>query len=207
MTSVNRTLGAAALGAALLLCFGPLASQARAGYIVMLEEMGSDVVATGNGPIDLTGLTSAGTESQASFIWPARALIVIGPTSPTDVDIYTGFTGPTSFGSNVSPSADSGSGPTVGISGFLMDLFVPEGYFSNAPLSNTATFLDENFDSLDLTQGTYEWTWGTGPNQNFTLIIGAPGAAISEPASASLLGAALAGLLLMGTIRRTRPDA
>jgi hypothetical protein len=36
-------------------------SPALAGYIVTLQQVGPDVVATGSGPIDLTGLTSLGT--------------------------------------------------------------------------------------------------------------------------------------------------
>ena len=56
-----------------------------------------------------------------------------------------------------------------------------------------------------MTPGTYVWSWGDdGPNQNFVLIIGANAVLVPEPASAALLGMALAGLLLAGSIRRTR---
>ena len=48
------------------------------------------------------------------------------------------------------------------------------------------TFDNQTFASLGVTPGTYEWTWGTGPNQNFTVNIVA--AAVSEPASVLLLG-------------------
>ena len=55
--SLKRTANAALLGAALLFGSGPLASQAQAGYVVTLNEVGSDVVAKGEGAIDLAGLT------------------------------------------------------------------------------------------------------------------------------------------------------
>ena len=73
---------------------------------------------------------------------------------------------------------------------------MPTGYKLGKPLSNTATYLNQSFLSLGVTPGAYEWIWGTGENQNFTLVIGAPGAAIPELASLSLLGVMLAGLLL-----------
>jgi len=56
---VKQIAGTAALGAALLL--GPIALPAQAGYVVTLQEVGSNVVATGNGPIDLSKLSFATT--------------------------------------------------------------------------------------------------------------------------------------------------
>ncbi|HST29323.1 MAG TPA: hypothetical protein VLK27_00620 [Chthoniobacterales bacterium] len=45
--------------ATLAICIAsvPLIRPAQAGYIVTLQQLGPDVVATGSGPIDLTGLS------------------------------------------------------------------------------------------------------------------------------------------------------
>src|SRR3954464_1574763 len=94
MTFVKRIAGAAAVGATLLL--GPITSSAQAGYVVTLAEVGSDVVATGSGPIDLTGLTMTMTVPLAGFIIPASGTILSGASF---ADIYSGFSGLTSFGS------------------------------------------------------------------------------------------------------------
>jgi hypothetical protein len=55
--SLKQTANAALIGVALLFGSGPLASQAQAGYVVTLSEAGSNVVAKGEGAIDLAGLT------------------------------------------------------------------------------------------------------------------------------------------------------
>ena len=47
-----------ATGAAMLTGCGLVAAPAQAGYVVTLEQMGSNVVATGSGAVDLTGLTT-----------------------------------------------------------------------------------------------------------------------------------------------------
>ena len=109
------------------------------------------------------------------------------------------MTGPEGFGSGSLIFATSGSGDIVGVNGLSGQLFVPQGYVSGT-LSDISTYTGETLSNLGVTPGTYEWTWGPGENQNFTLIIGA--AAVPEPASAVLLGAALAGLLLTSTVRR-----
>jgi hypothetical protein len=57
---MKTALCAAALGVAMLTGYGLSAPPAKAGYVVTLEQVGSNVVATGSGPIDLTGLTLGG---------------------------------------------------------------------------------------------------------------------------------------------------
>jgi hypothetical protein len=201
--SMKQIASAVALGTALLTGL----SSAEAGYVVTLQEIGSDVVATGSGPIDLTGLSSLTTGSAGARVIPSIGQIITGPpnTGFNPIDRYTGFSGPTSIGSGGVTFADSGSGDLVGITGSLSILILQLGYVSGDPLSDTTTYTGKDFTTLGVTPGTYIWTWGTGVNQNFTLIIGAT--AVPEPASAALLGAALAGLLLSGAIRRTRDSA
>ena len=170
-------------------------------YTVTLEQVGSNVVATGSGPINLTGLTflMSNTVNQIG-INPILGVIVTGPTGSVNVDLYNGFTGPASFGSGGGIFANTGNGDFVGIQGVVGGrLFVPQGYVSGAALSDSMTFNNATFASLGVTPGTYVWTWGTGlENQNFTLVIG--GAGVPDGGSTvSLLGF---GLLGLATLRR-----
>jgi len=204
MIIVKRILGAVALGTVLLLGLSPVPAQA---YIVTLKEVGNDVVATGSGSIYLTSLANVIPSDDQSHIVARGGIIVTGPTASTPTTIYSGFTGSKTFGNGppISIAASSGSGDLVGIDGFSVALEVPRNYNSGDPLSSTATWLNQTFATLGVTRGTYAWTWGTGePNENFLLAIGTTAAFIPEPASFTLLGTALAGLLLVGTMRRTR---
>ena len=204
--------GIASLGAAMLI--GLSALSARAGYVVDLTQQGSDVVATGSGPIDLTGLTffSADNFSGPELTPnggddPFNMDILTGPRGQP-FDIYTGLTGPASFGSGGGAGGDSASGDFVGMTAST-DLYVPDGYVSGSPLSDTATYDSQTFSSLGATPGTYKWTWGTGPNQNFTLVIGA--AAVPEPSTWAMMLLGFAGLGFLGLRsaagRRTASDA
>ena len=147
---------------------------AQAGYIVTLQQVGGSVVATGSGPISLTGLTFSQSGSLSPAIKPfgngsglGARWIYTGPTS-SSVDFYFGqISGPTSFGSSpFISSASSGSGDMVGITAGLFGtaLIVPTGYVSGNPLSDRATYRATTLANTHVTPGTYVWKWGKGAN-------------------------------------------
>jgi len=187
----------------MLIGSGLSAPSAQAAYIVTLEQVGSNVVASGSGTLDLAGLSliAAGDTSQAGMN-PAFALINTGPTSATTVDLYTGITGPTNFGSGFFTPASSGSGDPVDIQGFDDILVVPGGYVSGS-LSDTATYDGQTFSSLGVTPGTYEWTWGSGADaDSFTLdVVPAPLIGRGLPVLLAV-GGLLFGAKLLGRAKR-----
>jgi hypothetical protein len=147
---------------------------AQAGYIVTLQQVGPDVVATGSGAMDLTGLSSTFTGNQLAFMWPAFGSLNTGKPFGADLDLYSGLSGPTRLGSGTLHFPNSGSGDQVSISGSSQRLGVPHGYVSGTALSDISSYNNETFGSLGVAPGTYVWSWGTGVNQNFTLRAGVP---------------------------------
>ena len=98
-------------------------------YTVTLQQVGSNVVANGSGAINLTGLTffSPGIDFTARIRAGGGVIITGPPGGSGDVDLYTGFTGPTSFGSGFFFFPNTGSGDIVGIDAQLWGLegFLP----------------------------------------------------------------------------------
>jgi len=198
MKQANRMVGASAIGAAMLI---GLSASARAGYVVDLTDTGGNVVATGSGAIDLTGLESNVLTGGMAFLNPSLGAIRTGPPPFTPIEGYdavNGFTGPANFGSGGAIVASSGSGDPVsfffGFSASDNELDVPQGYVSNSALSDTSTYNGQTFSSLGATPGVYKWTWGTGANQNFTLVIGE----VPEPSTWAMMLLGFAGLGLAG---------
>jgi hypothetical protein len=185
------------LFASLALLGSPVAANASS-YVVTLEEVGSDVVATGSGDIDLTGLLYApligGT---TGVIYPSMTSLLTGTGS---LSFYTGTTTfPVSFGSGIFLAASSSVGGGVGFdSSFLA---VPEGYTSETLVSDSSTYDTATFLSLGVTPGTYIWTWGAGADQSFTLDIVAP---TPLPAALPLFATGLGTLGLFGWRRKRK---
>jgi hypothetical protein len=142
MIFLQRIARAAALGTVILLGPSLSAPPAQAGYTVTLMQQGSNVIASGNGSIDLTDLSADGIGFTNAGIFPAFPMgsIVVGPASSTAATFYTGSMGPLSFGSGGQTAARSGDGDLVGIlvstdvfGGLDTDLVVPQGYVSGNP--------------------------------------------------------------------------
>jgi len=178
---------------------------AQAGYMVTLKQSGQNVVATGSGAFDLTGLTKKGGRSEA-LIQPYLGNIVTG--SSNSCDAYgTTITGPSNFGIGIEAGLVSiGIGDPVGMAfngGHVNESFllVPVGYVSGTALSSSATFNNLTLGSPDVTPGTYVWTWGDGADQSFTLQIGSLGGP-GVPDSGSTVSLLGCGLLGLAALRR-----
>src|SRR5947207_5910450 len=98
---MKRSVSAAIRCSSILTAVAALFVQPAQAYTVTLEQMGSNVVANGSGAINLMGLTFVGLSSSPVQVFAKQGLILTGPTFDGSVGqtVYTGFTGPVSFGS------------------------------------------------------------------------------------------------------------
>jgi hypothetical protein len=164
-------------------------ASAQAGFILTLQQVGSDVVATGSGALNVSGLSL----SNAGFISSARmnpSSDLIALNGGFDRELFSIAGPPQTFGTGGFTFASSSSGSTVGLLNGST-IIVPQGYVNDTSLSGTSTYTAATFASLGLTPGIYQWTWGAaGPDQNFTVDI----EAVPEP------GTWAASVLAAGTI-------
>ncbi len=195
-----------------------LASPARAQFLINVQQVGGNVVATGVGSVDLTGLTVSGVNSgnPASMQTSGSFFDMVVLGSGIDQRWYQGITGPGQFGNfggvtNASSFTGPGMGFAVGSffgTGPLLN--VPFGYVSGSLLSDSATWNMATLDSLGLIQGTYNYTWGGGGvGQHLTLQIGpgAPVGTVPELAdSAALLLLGALPMFCIGYLRRGKQD-
>ena len=160
-------------------------------YTVTLTQVGPNVVASGSGTIDLTGLTSFGSAFASPELYPAHGIIGTGPSGT--IDQYTGSSGPSSFGPGFGGFPSTTSGDSVFLEDFGLGIDVPQGYVSGTGLSSSATY-SGTLASLGTTPGTYTWTWDSGAN---SFVVEIPTTPTPEPGSFLLIGIGLlAGLWL-----------
>jgi PEP-CTERM motif len=181
---------------------------AQSAVVFTLQEVGSDVVLSGSGTFNLAHLTIArGVHGWAAHIGPNPAVAGVGSNAPTQVERWEGIpgplgiTGPLDFGpgSGRYTLSTSASGDVFGFvnnpSRGLQALLVPLGYSSGILLSGTATFAGQTLASLGATLGTYTWTWGNGPSEDYITLKVGNVSAVPEPSAYAL---ALAGLGVLG---------
>jgi hypothetical protein len=161
--------------AALALAVG---AQAEASVVIDISQTGGDVVATGGGTLDLTGLTffeSAPVGGMGAVI-PSLGTAIVGPD--VVADLYEGASGPASFGPGLLTFGSDNSGLAFGVAGSLFAfpvVAVPNGYVSGAPLLGSSTFAGETIASLGLTPGTYVYTWNSAPADDDSLTVNVSG--------------------------------
>jgi hypothetical protein len=150
---------------------------AQAAIVLTVRQDGNDVIVVGSGSANINGLptpdqnddyTNVLTDTQ---IYAGPAAFTDDPTTPdVAVNLWSGITGPTSFGNhpNVFENPSSGFDDLFGIvadNGFGQSLLVlPLSYQSGASLSGTSRFNNFTLADLGLNPGVFSWNWGMGQN-------------------------------------------
>jgi hypothetical protein len=141
-----------------------------------LFESGSDIIMSGSGFLNLGDLSSPISYPINGSIKPNSANFLCGGDSYTQLP-SSAFTGPSltipnNFGLGNTAGVGSGNGVVVGIQtlGLTNYLIVPIGYISNTFLLTMSTIPSDDFSTLGITNGTYNYTWGSGSNAG-TLIL------------------------------------
>ncbi|MEO0485463.1 MAG: VPLPA-CTERM sorting domain-containing protein [Pseudomonadota bacterium] len=191
------------LGAAALSILG--ATQTVAATLnFTLTEVGSNVVSTAVGSVDLTGYVFLVPASLSSVRLSSGDMQIgagNGSGATGLVDFYQAvFSGPdASFGTRASSTkASFGTGDVTNILVDRAVVEVPAGYVSGDAINSTATWVNRSFASLGITPGTYTTVAG---NTTFNLDIGGP-APVPLPAALPLLLAGLGGLGFVARLRR-----
>lgn len=154
-----------------------LCRNAQATFSMNIYQNGANVVATGSGTINLTGLNLPFPDAINSEIdsYAGNSALSLGGLGGMNVSqtsaygyneiVYLNK----SFANGGYFPATSGSGDLVGVLVGIQQtlyvpkgiiLFVPKGYVSGTYLSDTSTWNNTTIAGLGLIPGTYTFTWG-----------------------------------------------
>ena len=151
-------------------------SSSASGYTVTVTEVGSDVVWFGSGSLNLSDLTLDNVGNITAGFNGDDAIWAIGPSEPTPIEFYGGAsftTYPATFGSGGVPSS-FGDGSMVGVvTGGVTDrlVVVPADYISGTFITGSTTYTNTTISALNLIEGTYTYTWGSGANEDSIYVI------------------------------------
>ena len=188
------------------------AAPAQAVLLLKVEQIGSNVVVTGSGSVNLTALNVEYDDDNFTNTFTDIQLFA-GPAAFADglVTAYSGLSGPSTIGAipNVLLLPDDSADSNGNLFGLLSNdqsngdgtgrplLFLPQSYTSSALLAGTSFYSNTTYADFGLTDGTIKtWSWGTGATAvSVNVQVG------STPVPAPL-GIAGAGAVFTGIKRR-----
>jgi hypothetical protein len=181
-----------------LLTFGCVAApSARAAYTITFTESGGNVLESGGGSFDLTGLNNVGNAgSLGGELFPQGGLFVGGPEGPQTFFYSIPIIDPVFWGPGNITFANSSVGDAVLISVQGSMIGVPTAYESGQSLSESSVYNNSTFESLGLSPGTYVENWGAGATaDSFTVIVDSGAASpVPEPPTWAMMLIGFAGL-------------
>jgi uncharacterized protein YaiE (UPF0345 family) len=179
-----------------------LAAPAHAEFIIDIAQDGANVVATGKGAINLTGLQASSPNTFGQSLYPNIPFIGLGDEQY--ITQYSGFSNDSSTnlgsGGGVADSVTSGDPFFFNGSKYVPIIGLAESYVSGANLSNSATFDNTTISALGLTPGTY--IFNSADDDIKFVIAGATVSAVPEPSTWLLMIAGIGGIGLM--LRRAK---
>ncbi len=170
---------------------------------ITIEQIGSDVVVSGQGRLDDSGLTPNTAGGGFGVLFPSLGALSLG----TPVNGYIGFTDFPAGALYASPLPAFGAGgftsPTTTSGDYILIeaglLGVPRDYVFGDPLSGSATFAGATLASLGVDPGHYEAVLANGETIGLTVVAPAP---IPLPATLPLALAGAGVLVAAGRCRR-----
>ena len=171
------------------------ASSAHAALIINFSQVGSDVVGTLSGSLNVSGILQLdqGNLAGGYRVRPSNGFIMIAPSvGNTWSRLYGAMDSPAAliFGTGPSVDAEVGLGDFFSLSATDHYFTLPFGYLGG-PLNGTVMFLNQSIVSLGMTPGVYTSTIGGGQD-SITIRVNA--SSVPEPDTVSLMTFALAAV-------------